>query len=351
CLWVVLGGLLGCGAEVTVGGYDNDVAPGGAAGSPTSGGSGGGGGVGHPATPSCEPGAELETLYEVTDDTAVGLAIDEAAVFVALQGASGDRILAIDKQDGTPFELASADHPWGLATDAEAVFWVDDHEHLRRVNKDGTDPQVLLADHNLGQLTVDDTHVYLAVGGGGGSLLRIPKTGGAVETFAGNQDGPDSIAIDADAVYWLNAGTVDDPHGEVMKRSKSGGPVIALATDQRAFIWGLPSLVIDETHVYWAAADEGALRRVSKLGGLVQTLGEGVQAQGIALYGGSLYFTAPFVDASSELRQVGRLPIQGGEIVPILSSGQYNPWGIAVDERHVYWSSYVTTGPLTRACR
>ncbi|RLB56280.1 MAG: hypothetical protein DRI90_18800 [Deltaproteobacteria bacterium] len=82
-----------------------------------------------------------------------------------------------------------------------------------------------------------------------------------------------------------------------------------------------------------------------------QILGEGVQAQGIAVYGGSLYFTAPFVDDGSELRQVGRLPIQGGPIVPILSSGQYNPRSIAVDERHVYWSSYVTTGPLTRACR
>ncbi len=247
--------------------------PGGAAGSPTTEGSGGGGGVGHGVTPSCDPGAEFETLNEVTDDTAVGIALDEAAVFVALQSASVDRILAIDKQDGIPVELTGAAHPWGLATDAEAVFWVDDHERLRRVNKDGTEPQVLLADHNLGQLAVDDAHVYLAVGGGGGSLLRISKTGGVVETFAGDQDGPDSIAIDADAVYWLNAGTVDDPSGEVMKRSKSGGPLIALATDQRAFLWGLPSLVVDETHGYWAAADEGALRRVSKLGGPVQTLG------------------------------------------------------------------------------
>ncbi len=32
CLFVVLGGHLGCGAEVTVGGYDNDAAPGGSRG-------------------------------------------------------------------------------------------------------------------------------------------------------------------------------------------------------------------------------------------------------------------------------------------------------------------------------
>jgi len=90
---------------------------------------------------------------------------------------------------------------------------------------------------------------------------------------------------------------------------------------------------------------------VSKHGGPVETLVADVQAQAIALADGHLYFTAPFVDDSSWPRSVGRVSVLGGEVVPILTSSQYNPWGIAVDDRHVYWSSYVTTGPVTRACR
>lgn len=76
------------------------------------------------------------------------------------------------------------------------------------------EPSVVVADVAAPQdVTLDDTHVYWTTANG--TVQRAPKSGGAVETIAEEQDSPATLLVDDKYVYWINGGT-----GAVMRQKK-----------------------------------------------------------------------------------------------------------------------------------
>ncbi len=115
--------------------------------------------------------------------------------------------------------------PAGLALDDRYVYFALgavrwntlDRAAIVRVPKEGGTPVVLAQDshYHVWDLAVDETHVYWArmrdnnfvPGDGpdiGGAVLRVPKEGGEVELLASGQNGPQSVVVEGDYVYWIN---------------------------------------------------------------------------------------------------------------------------------------------------
>lgn len=174
-----------------------------------------------------------------------GIAIDSEGVFVATDYAqgvsgllsSGFAKLAEESQQGAVS---------GLATDGHYVYWTS---------------------KSLGVLR---------------SVWKL-SAGRPARTIVTGQASPESIAIDAKALYWSNSGSsarCDDPlaagaAGSIMKANLLpdglvGAPVV-LAADEPC----VDAIAIDGTHVYWSNAvrlPEGRIRRVAKSGGPAETL-------------------------------------------------------------------------------
>jgi hypothetical protein len=161
-------------------------------------------------------------------------------------------------------------------------------------------------------------------------VLSLPKGGGAAVTLSsarGGWPGAGAIAVDDGYIYWTNA-MLAPPRGsavgQVLRVPKSGGPVQTLADGQYeggvvmlsgpAVGPALP-MAIDDASVYWVDG-RGSLCRVPKAGGTPTTLAPpfgkvGVEAlvvAGATVYG--LYFdgtvtSTPKTGGVTRLAQAG----------------------------------------------
>jgi sugar lactone lactonase YvrE len=109
------------------------------------------------------------------------MAQDAARLYLALSSLGGDRgiILSVSKEGGDPIFLArDIEDPFDLAVDETHVYWTHNRDN-NWVAGDGAEDIA-------------------------GAVLRIPKEGGEVEVLAPHQNGPSSIALDGEYVYWTN---------------------------------------------------------------------------------------------------------------------------------------------------
>lgn len=112
-------------------------------------------------------------------------------------------------------------------------------------------------------LAVDATNLYWTspsiVGGMAqdhqGTVLKMPKAGGAVTTLASGLGGPQRIVIDATTVYWT-----DDVDNTIMKVPIAGGASTILASGQM----GVNGVAVDATSVYWASSTAQTVMKVAK---------------------------------------------------------------------------------------
>ena len=105
-------------------------------------------------------------------------------------------------------------------------------------------------------VALDGQNVYFSTLTPSGSIVKVPKAGGATVTLASNLASPDGLAVDATHAYFT---TYDD--GQVAKVPVGGGNVVVLAFGQSS----PDGIVVDATHVYWANnVDGGAILKTPR---------------------------------------------------------------------------------------
>lgn len=204
-------------------------------------------------------------------------------------------------------------------------------------------------------IAVDATHVYFT-DTTAGTILRVPTSGGEVETLVMGQAAPYDVAVDGTHVYWTNFAEA----GSVQRIANDGDAPELVDTDTP-----FPRAVaLDATHVYWTgfAVDSGRLaRRPLTLDGSAQTLLSGDAGFAELVVGPDSVFVsshdpttggASFIEPPPELMQgaILSVPLDGGfdEMDALALVAQ--PWGIAMtDDGTVVWATgdgAAADGPL-----
>ncbi len=132
-------------------------------------------------------------------------------VRVLKDGSGATELGPLDAANTCFFDGASGP---ALALDADALYWVGSDSnrdaHLSSMPKTGGSAKVLwtFPGRSILSLDVDDSNSYLVDGGTydrsyhDGAVLRVPKTGGGVETLAGNLSDPSVAWVSGQYLVW-----------------------------------------------------------------------------------------------------------------------------------------------------
>ena len=226
-------------------------------------------------------------------DAAVDAMPDAADASADATPDSGDGAVSVDCPKNAPVVLATAPLPWDMA--------------------------------------LDDTHVYWVTTTSTGSVQRIAKSGGAVQTLAANLDYPRSIFVDGSHVYYgVDGSLTGSPAGAVYRVVKSGGPSVPLVADGGRH----QGIVADATHVYWTEFDKDLVRRVPLAGGSVEDFSTTAKRPAqIAVDGSHVYW------ATFDGGRIEKQPKSGGtpSSPQLVSTTSAQAESIAVDSTWVVW--------------
>jgi hypothetical protein len=265
---------------------------------------------------------------------------------------------------GGPKTLASGQGGLGPIAARNGFLYWSQNDNIVKVPTGGGSPVTLASGQQVpSSLAVDDRNVYwtnsgvdacsttVACGSPDGSVVMVPVAGGAPTTLATGLCSPDSIAIDADSVYFVDLGV-----GQVLKVPIGGGAPTTLATGQPF----LGVLAVDSTTVYWTTTDPtgttGVVAKVPIGGGTPATVASGgprihyIGPEGCGTKPANLY-----VDSSSVYWASGSwdgapgsllsAPLGGGNPVTLASlsaSASNYATAIAGDGTSIYWWDVAT---------
>jgi len=181
--------------------------------------------------------------------------------FVYWSSLTARAILRAPKLGGPVVTFASTSAtvaPWGIAFDAQAVYFADDESSVWRVQYGGS--LELLADHqpNAALVARDGPWVVWSTTNG---IARAPATGGPTTTVAAQLNAY-FVTTNGGTIYWTDAAT-----GWIARTPVAGGETVTLATAKLP-IW----LATDATDVYWADLTGDVVARVPRAGGAVTEL-------------------------------------------------------------------------------
>jgi hypothetical protein len=192
-----------------------------------------------------------------------------------------------------------------------------------------------------------------------GRVVRTVRDGGDEEVLAGEQLRPGALAIDETHVYWINR--TDESGGGVFRILKEGGvPELLAAPSQDPRPLGT-NLEVDESHVYTVASRwvdrPGHVMRIPKIGGNVELLADDDhRLHGIALDDRHIYWTRsegnpwePVDGSDLVVGGIARVSKEGGE-VEVLADHQNGPQAVVVDDDWVYWANSVS-GTIRRIAK
>jgi len=166
----------------------------------------------------------------------------------------------------------------------------------------------------------------------GGCARPVPQR------LAGPRDGvsvPYGLAQDATCLYWTERGN----GGAIRRMPKTGGTVETLWRGVSPYGW---FCAVDDRFVYWTEFDAGTLRRVGKSGGRAVTLARGLGNPGqLCLAHGFVWW----VEYSGNV--ICRLRVTGGRPETVVA-GLAGPQAIAVDDQAVYWTEFSDPPVLKR---
>jgi len=232
-----------------------------------------------------------------------------------------------------------------VVLDADHVYWSERSAGvIRTVGKAGGTPVILVARQpEVGGLAVGGGHLYWTVASGEVRRMDLRHASRAwhvvqppIEVVARGEPQPEEIVADDEGVYWLTASDV--------RAWRHGTPAVAsLARAQ-----GAREIAVDATHVYFGG-DAGILR-IAKSGGRESERVASPELHhftGLAVDDRHVYWTETTADLSG---QVVRRTKAGGPKEVIAQRSRIG--GVQADGRGVYWrGSECTNGWIERAGR
>lgn len=194
-----------------------------------------------------------------------------------------------------------------LRTDGEAIYWLSCPElmkpcSLNRLAANAKEPEVLTAEFEPGGVyAVDRDAVYLTTAS---RIVRLPKSGGKPYVVGKVEGWIKDLQIVRDTIYVSTADTrgmtgrnPNPRHGTILRIPKAGGAIVKIAeTDSPD-----PRMAIDERRVYFIG--NGSIQSVSVDGGHIDTLArdEANPAMSVAADRDAIY-----VAAGGEVRRVSK---------------------------------------------
>lgn len=232
-------------------------------------------------------GGTVTTLASGQGDV-MGVTVDSTSVYFTRGPAVYPLVGRVPLQGGPVTTLSCCDDNMKgpVAVDSASVYWVQDF--LASAPLDGGTPATVST--ACGAFSVHTTGVACTSWGINpydGSILDVPKGGGAAVTLASGQAQPFAVASDAQNAYWLNEGTSQSSPsglGTVMRAALADGSPVTLASGV-TLPWGLSSgyadIAVDAANVYFATGNwsadcnfpcSGAIMRVPIGGGTPVTV-------------------------------------------------------------------------------
>ena len=146
-------------------------------------------------------------------------------------------------------------------------------------------------------------------------------------------------------VYWTNTQS-----GTIGRGTIDGNP----ANVNQSFIAGASTpagVTVDGQHIYWTNRSAGTIGRANLDGSDVeQSFITGAQHPvGIAVYDQHIYWANSDTGADNPDSTIGRANLDGSDVQQsFISAGQLGLMGLAVDDRHIYWTDH-QAGTIGRA--
>jgi len=222
-----------------------------------------------------------------------------------------------------------------LASDGEHVFWVSDLT-LRKLPPAGG-PPIDVGPVDGETMALDATHAYFA-GGIRGTILKLPKQGGSLETIVTGEKEPTSIAVDSSGVYWGNWSSYD--MGPVadgsIARSGVDGSTVTLLAESLLYVRGI---ALDAENVYFVSASDEQLYRLPKSGGTPVVIATGLyDPSGPVLDADGIYVrTRARADDPEGEDAIVRVSREGGD-QQVLVSERYGIDALGVHAGYVYYT-------------
>ena len=321
----------------------------GAGGSGATGGSSGGGSGGLGAPETLATGEDAPTRIEVTGANVYWL--NRGAGF----SGSPDAVRRMPKSGGAPTSLDSG-QVTGIVADEGGVFWANtDRGEVMSAAPDGTGATTIAgyADF-VGDMAIAESNLYFTIVGSFGampSVQTVAKTGGTPAPLFSNENPLAFIEAAGSAVFFTDLGNAG--LGRVLELDTSMGGATPLATDLER-PW---AIALDSSDLFIVTGDDGAIHRVPRGGGTSTKIAQGQDSPyGVAVDDDFVYWTTqggPFdMPCDNTGGALWHMPKSGGPATE-LATGLACPYQIAVDDTGVYWvnagvDSMPSTGSVMR---
>ncbi|MBI5534498.1 MAG: hypothetical protein HY898_17365 [Deltaproteobacteria bacterium] len=239
------------------------------------------------------------------------LALDTTSVYWTNYSGAGE-VKKVGK-DGTGLaNITSGSGPWGLVLDTDTVYWTNSDGSIRKAPKAGGSSNTIVSGEQDPRGIALDGSTVIWTASVGGTISSASKADGSNRTdVATGQAFPIAIVVTSQAIYWVNTGssyalgscTKND--GSVMKLIKGQTTPVKLAQDQACPI----KLTVDAESVYWTNAGtytgnvyqyNGAVMKVPVGGGSAVSVASNVIIPyGIAVDDTNVYWTSQGLGPSS----------------------------------------------------
>jgi len=237
-----------------------------------------------------------------------------------------------------------------------------------------TDDPLIVADGIGRCMYVADDAIYVGTAQMPGKIVRLPKSGGSLETIAAGENQPHDVAWVAPYVYWSTPPAIRRlklGNTSIETLATPSSPTSALTVDEGSIYWaswdasiwranldgtnptllkasGVDDLLIlanDGANLFFAAPVETTIAYVPKSGGGVTTVAT-ESTVSLAISGPSLFWSR--LDGS-----IATSSVPSGEGITSIVENEDSPADVVADATHVYWvdlgASPGAVGTIVRA--